>query len=87
MANKNELPEEAGNVNWNKMFNKPSDSNSKKRVKKTVDVEEEVKEAQDKLTKKEKSFPYPDDFLADVNVMIKKSGMNNMKSNNSDEEE
>ncbi len=85
MANKNELPEEAGNVNWDKMYNKTSDS--KKRVKKTVDLEEEVKEEKEKLTKKEKSFPYPDDFLADVNVMLKKSGMNNMKSSDFDEEE
>ncbi len=87
MAKKNELPEEAGNVNWDKMFNKPSDSNSKKRVKKTVDLEEEVKEEKEKLTKKEQSFPYPDDFLADVNVMLKKSGMNSMKSSDLDEEE
>lgn len=85
MVNKNEVPEEAGNVNWGKMVN--NTSNSTKRVKKTIDLEGEVKEEKEKLTKKEKTFPYPDDFLADVNVMLKKSGMNNMKSSDLDEEE
>lgn len=85
MANKNEIPDEAGNVNWDKMVNKKDDS--KKRIKKTVDVEEEVKAEKDKLTKKDKSFPYPDDFLADINLMVKKSGMNNMKPTDFDEEE
>ena len=66
--------EEAGNVNWDKLEGQDS-SPSKPKKKKTTTVDEEVQEEVKNLTEEEKSLPYPDEFLADINFMRKDLGV------------
>ncbi|MGB0521317.1 MAG: hypothetical protein ACPGJS_00080 [Flammeovirgaceae bacterium] len=73
MSNIDEIPDEAGNVNWDKLEGKKSDDKPKK--KKVIDLEEEVQEEMKNLTADEKSMLYPDEFLADINFMRKDLGV------------
>jgi|GEM_PF-6539082 len=46
-----------------------------------------IEEEKNQLSEKEKSSPYPDDFLADINLLNKEIKKNSNKLNPSDEEE
>lgn len=73
MSNIDEIPEEAGAVNWDKIEGKTEGKKPKK--KKVEGLEEDILEEMDQLSEDEKSSPYPDEFLADVNFMRKDLGV------------
>lgn len=69
MSKKNELPEEAGKVNWDRLERYSQKSDGRKKKKKRVDDDELVKAVAENLSEEEKSSPYPDEFLAEINIM------------------
>ncbi len=68
MSKKNDLPEEAGKVNWSRLesYSKKKD---KKAKKKKAEDDTLVKAVAQNLSEEEKASPYPDDFLAEINIM------------------
>lgn len=71
MSKKNELPEEGGNVNWERLerFSKGSENKRHTKKKKKEASSKEVNEEVSKLSAEEKALPYPDEFLAEINLM------------------
>ncbi len=63
---------EAGNVNWERL----EQLTGKKQKKKVLPSEsdEEIKHEARNLSNAEKQMPYPDEFLADVNLLNKSIG-------------
>jgi len=79
MSNIDEIPEEGGFVDWDRLEGKQDNSKPKKKRRATDDeLDEDVVEELKSLTEEEKESPYPDDFLADVNSMRKNFGINNL---------
>ena len=76
MAKVNEIPEEGGNINWNR-FEKSGKTKKRKKTSPAQD-NSEVEEEKQSLTDDEQTSAYPDDFLADVNLMRKKIGVRDM---------
>ena len=77
MSKNNEIPSEGGHVNWDKLGRTPRKGGSNGRVQKAKtkvqhENEEEVAAELNLLTEEEKASPYPDEFLAEVNLMRKK---------------
>ncbi|GAB4328840.1 MAG: hypothetical protein OHK0038_02790 [Flammeovirgaceae bacterium] len=69
MAKKKEkIVESAGNVDWEKLESMPQ--NREKNLEELVD-KEGIEAEKKKLTDKEKALPYPEDFLADINLLRK----------------
>jgi hypothetical protein len=76
MSKKDEVPQEGGKVNWDKLerLSQKGDGKSKKKKKKHSANHAEVQAARvqaavKKLSDAERSLPYPDEFLAEINLM------------------
>ncbi|MEN7550319.1 hypothetical protein AAG747_20535 [Rapidithrix thailandica] len=63
---KDRVQQEEGNVDWESLEKK---SERQDRREEEYD-EEKVKDAVKNLSEEEKSMPYPDDFLADINLLM-----------------
>jgi hypothetical protein len=77
MNKNNEIPNEGGHVNWEKLERPKRKATNDGRVRKAkVKVQHENQEEVDaevkRLSEEEKSLPYPDAFLAEINLMRKK---------------
>ena len=69
MSKKNDLPDEAGKVDWERLEQYSKKKGGQKKKKKTSDDDALIKAVAANLTEEEKNSPYPDDFLADINIM------------------
>ncbi len=58
-------PEEAGNIDWDAL----EANDAPQETEETVD-QERIEQAKAALSEEDKSNPYPDDFLADWNVLL-----------------
>lgn len=79
--NKNAKDIEAGNVNWKRLEKKQEEQKEKRKQKKAYRRKggskaktEAVAQEKQQLTGGEKKLPYPDDFLAEVNLFNKSIG-------------
>ena len=70
MSKKNEIPEEGGKVNWDKLerFSQKGGGNKKKKQQLPKD-KSLIKAVAENLSEEEKAMPYPDEFLAEINIM------------------
>ena len=71
MSKNNELPEEAGKVNWSRLESLSGKGKKGKKPSKSKKAEDNslVKAVAQNLSEEEKMSPYPDEFLAEINIM------------------
>lgn len=86
---KKDLPNEAGNVNWEKLEKESKKGKTNREDNSGYDPEQ-IEAEKKNLTQQDKSMPYSDDFLADVNLLNKSIGnyrpqKEGVKSQNDDE--
>lgn len=70
---KKKTPNEAGNVNWEKLERNVKKVKVPKEDKTGYD-QEKIESEKKQLPKEDKSLPYSDDFLADINLLNKSIG-------------
>ncbi|MCS6832179.1 MAG: hypothetical protein NZ521_01280 [Flammeovirgaceae bacterium] len=63
--------ETAGKVNWEKLEAKPVKKKKRASLEELPDVEG-IEEEKKNLTSHERSLPYPEEFLADINLLRKR---------------
>lgn len=88
MSKKNEIPEEAGKVNWDKLQNFSQKGGGKKKKKQQLPKDRSfIKAVAKKLSEEEKAMPYPDEFLAEINIMRGEFTSSGIDLNNIDEDD
>ncbi len=73
MAKKN-TQNEAGNVDWARLERTEKKAKKKKQEDNTSYNPKAIEDEKQKLPEDDKQLPYPDDFLADVNLLNKSIG-------------
>lgn len=68
MSKKKEIPEQAGHVNWDNLQNYSQKAGKSKKPQLPKD-RSYIKAVAKNLSEEEKAMPYPDEFLAEINIM------------------